>query len=135
MPDAPATLATTKLVVHEIDAMATFYCEAYGFEPTGRMQAEIAGEPIDEIFLGRPGAAQGSAGSLILLKYLERPAPPTGEVLLVFTTSDIDTLFERVGAAGGRVEVPPFQSDVTPYKAGFTSDPEGHWIENVEIRS
>ena len=131
MSSAPATtMASTKLVVHELDKTAAFYCEAYGFEQTGRMQAEIAGEPIDEIFLGKEGQA---GPGLILMKYVDRPAPANGEVLLVFTTEDIDALVGNVRAAGGGVYVEPFQSDVTPYRAAFTTDPEGHLIENVEL--
>ena len=131
MSTAPATtMVSTKLVVHELDETAAFYCEAYGFEQTGRIQAEIAGEPIDEIFLGRPGQA---GPGLILMKYVDRPAPTNGEVLLVFTTEDIDALVGNVRAAGGGVYVEPFQSDVTPYRAAFTTDPEGHMIENVEV--
>jgi len=125
-----ATFASTKLIVHELEKMAQFYCDAYGFEQTGRIQADIDGEPIDEIFLGKEG---GAGNSLILMKYVERPAPQNGEVCLVFTTDDIDALVERVAAAGGQIDVAPYQSDVTPYKAGFTTDPEGHRIENVEI--
>lgn len=131
MSDPPhATFASTKLIVHDLEKMARFYCEAYGFEQTGRIQAAIDGEPIDEIFLAKPG---GTGGSLILMKYVDRPAPQNGEVLLVFTTDDIEALVERVRAAGGHIDVAPYQSEVTPYKAGFTTDPEGHRIENVEI--
>lgn len=130
-PSPATTLTSTKLIVHDLDKLAAFYCEAYGFEQTGRLQAEIAGEPIDEIFLGKDGEAYSG---LILMKFVERPAPSNGEVALVFTTDDIDALFDRVRAAGGGIHVAPYQSDVTPYKAGFTTDPEGHLIENVEIR-
>jgi predicted enzyme related to lactoylglutathione lyase len=124
------TFATTKLIVHDLEKLATFYCEAYGFEQTSRIQADIAGEPIDEIFLGKDGEG---GGSLILMKYVERPAPNNGEVALVFTTDDVEALCDGVRAAGGGVYVEPYQSDVTPYKAAFTTDPEGHLIENVEI--
>ena len=131
-PTPATTFSSTKLIVHDLEKLAAFYCEAYGFEQTGRIQAEIAGEPIDEILLGRDGE---TGGGLILMKYVDRPAPPKGEVALVFTTHDIDALFDRVGAAGGSIYVAPFQSDVVPYKAGFTTDPEGHLIENVELPS
>ena len=43
------------------------------------------------------------------------------------------SLAKRVEAAGGRIQVAPYQSSTTPYKAAFTTDPEGHLIENVEI--
>ena len=42
---------------------------------------------------------------------------------------------DQIRAAGGAIYVEPFQSDVVPYKAGFTTDPEGHLIENVELPS
>ncbi len=129
-PTPATTFATTKLIVHDLEKLATFYCEAYGFAQTGRLQAEIAGEAIDEILLGKDGE---SGGSLILMKFVDRPAPENGEVALVFTTDDVDALCDRVRAAGGGVYVEPYQSDVTPYRAGFTTDPEGHLIENVEI--
>ena len=128
--DAQATtLVTTKLVVHDLDKLSAFYCEAYGFAPRGRVQAAIDGEAIDEILLGRPGQ-QGVP--LILMKYVDRPAPPTGEVALVFMTDDIEALFERVRACGGRIQVAPQRGGAMPFKAGFTTDPEGHLIENIE---
>ena len=133
MSETPrATFASTKLIVHDLEGMARFYCSAYGFEQTGRIQAAIGSEPIDEIFLGVEG---GTGASLILMKYVERPAPVCGAVCLVFTTDDVEALVGRVRAAGGAVDVAPYQSDVTPYRAGFTTDPEGNRIENVEIPS
>ena len=131
MSSNPATtFATTKLVVHDLEKMATFYCDAYGFAQTGRIQAEIGGEAIDEILLGKDGA---DGIPLILMKYGDRAAPSNGEVALGFTTDDINALFDRVQAAGGGVHVAPHQSEATPYLAGFLTDPEGHLIEIVEL--
>ena len=131
MSDAPrTTFAATKLIVHDLEGMARFYCAAYGFEQTGRIQADIDGEPVDEIFLGAEG---DGAGSLILMKYVERPAPPNGAVCLVFTTDDVDAVADRVAAAGGQIDVAPYQSTATPYRAGFTTDPEGNRIEHGQI--
>jgi len=125
-----ARLTSTKLVVGDLESTKTFYCEAYGFSERGRVQAEMLGEPIDEYLLGR----EGDPGvPLILMKYLERGQPPLGqEVALVFMADDLDALFERVRAHGGRVLVEPFQSEHAPMRAGFTTDPEGHVIENIE---
>lgn len=123
-------MVSTKLVVHELERSAAFYCEAYGFEERGRVQAEIDGEPIDEILLGRDG---DPGVPLMLVKYVERSAPPQGEALLVFSTDDLDALCDRVRAAGGRVVVEPYQSTTVPVRAAFTTDPEGHWIENVQV--
>ena len=123
-------LSSTKLVVDDLESTKAFYCEAYGFEVRGRIQAEMLGEPIDEYLLGTKDAPEVP---LILMKYIERDPPPLGrEVALVFFADDLDALFERVRARGGRVLKEPYQSEHAPMRAGFTSDPEGHVIENVE---
>ena len=123
-------LTSTKLVVNDLEATKTFYCEVYGFTERGRIQAEMLGEPIDEYLLGQeddPGVP------LILMKYVERGCPPIGEeVALVFMADDLDALFERVRSHEGRVLVEPYQSQHAPMRAGFTTDPEGHVIENIE---
>jgi len=123
------TLSSTKLVVDDLERAKDFYCGAYGFSERARIQAEMIGEPIDEYLLGLgddPGVP------LILMKYVERSAPPIGEAALVFMTDDLDTLFARVRELGGEVLVEPFTSKLAPMRAGFTADPEGHVIENIE---
>src|SRR5438874_1046017 len=92
----------TKLVVHDLDAAAAFYCKAYDLHAVRRVRGEvIAGEEIEEIMLSADPEA--TFGSLVLLKYLRRPPSPTGELLLGFVTDDLPALLERVCAAGGRV--------------------------------
>ncbi len=120
----------TKLVVHDLDAMARFYGAVYDLEPIQRVEAEIGGEPIEEIILGRDGAY----GGLILLRWVDRDAPPTGELLLGFTTGDIDALFERAVATGAVVRAAPFVSEEAGgMRVGFIADPEGHLAEVVEM--
>ena len=126
----PATLIATKLIVDDLETTTRFYCDAYGFVERGRVQADMIDEPMDEVLLGQ---GEDPGVPLMLMKYLDRGAPPVGaEVALVFMTDDLDALFERVRAAGGRVLREPFQSEQAPMRAGFTTDPEGHVIENVE---
>ena len=116
MNDAPR-LSSTKLVVGDLEKAKAFYCEAYGFLERGRIQAEMLGEPIDEYLLGQ---GEDPGVPLILVKYVERGAPPVGEeVALVFMASDLDALFERVRAHGGQVLVEPFQSEHAPDAGGL----------------
>jgi len=127
---SPPELTSTKLVVHDLDGTNAFYCEAYGFIERARVQAEMIGEPIDEVLLG----SEGSPGvPLILMQYTKREAPPAGkEVALVIMADDLDALFRRVKDCGGQVLVEPYQSEHAPMRVGFTTDPEGHVIENLE---
>jgi predicted enzyme related to lactoylglutathione lyase len=125
-----STFTFTKLVVDDLEKMAAFYAQVYELQQISRMQDSIGDDAIDEIILGSAGAL--TPGALILLKYLSRPRPQSGEVILGFTTRDLPALLDRVRAAGGGVH-----SDIRAYpdmnvRVAFATDPEGHLIEIVE---
>jgi predicted enzyme related to lactoylglutathione lyase len=124
--------AFTKLVVHDLERMAAFYHEAYGLHAVQRVRDEkIADEPIDEIMLSTdPDAAYGS---LVLLRFLPREAAASGEVILGFTTDDLDGLLERVRAAGGSLVGPVQELPERHVRVAFATDPEGHLAELVQI--
>ncbi len=130
MSAATTRYSFTKLVVNDLEKMASFYSEVCGLEQIERMQAEIGSDPIEEILLGVDG---DFADGLVLLKFLEKPAPENGELILGFTTDDIEALFERVSAAGGAIHAAiKHEQPDAPYKVGFARDPEGHLIEVVQ---
>jgi predicted enzyme related to lactoylglutathione lyase len=130
VPHTTTPLSFTKLVVDDLEAMAQYYRDVFGLSDVARFQASIAGAPIDEIILGVDG---GHAGGLIVLKYLGRPAPASGEVILGFTTDDIHGLFERAVAAGGSVRDEIHEPGVAGAAlVGFLADPEGHLAEIVQ---
>lgn len=122
----------TKLVVHDLDKMAAFYCGVYGLHAVDRVRgASIGGEAIDEIMMSAdPGAR---FGSLVLLKYLERGPSPSGELILGFTTDDLPGLLERVRANGGTVTAPIVEMAELRLRVAFAADPEGHLAELVQM--
>jgi lactoylglutathione lyase len=120
----------TKLVVDDLEAMARYYGEVFGLTEVMRFQATVEGSPIDEIMLGIDGTR---AGGLILFKFLDRGTPPNGEVILGFTTDDIEALFERGVAAGGTVRDAIHDPGVQGAAlVGFLADPEGHLAEVIQ---
>jgi predicted enzyme related to lactoylglutathione lyase len=121
----------TKLVVGDLEGMSRFYQEAYGLKPFDRVKADIAGDAIDEIMLGKDSAF--GPGSVVLLQYPERPAPTPGAVILGFTTDDLDALVARVEAAGGSLHGEVKTSDVAPVRVAFLFDPEGNLAECVQV--
>jgi len=129
-PDA--SLAFTKLVVHELEKLAAFYREAYGLHAVNRVRGQsIGGEEIDEIMLSAdPEAAYGS---LVLLEYLGRGPSPKGELILGFTTDDLPALLERVCSAGGGVHAPMVEMPEHKLRVAFATDPEGHLAEIVQM--
>ena len=126
---SPASYTFTKLVVEDLEAMARYYRDVYGLDELQRVTAEIDGGAIDEIILGLDGHYAG----LILLMWVQRARPLAGEVILGFTTPDIDALFARAEAAGGTVWERPKESRAAPGMiVGFVADPEGHLAEVVQ---
>ena len=120
----------TKLVVDDLEAMCRYYGEVYDLSPIQRVEAAIDGSPIEEVILGR----DGGYGGLILLRWIDQAPPANGEVILGFTTTDIDSLFARALAAGSVVRAEPFISEEAGgMRVGFVADPEGHLAEVVEV--
>lgn len=128
----PSPLSFTKLVVHDLEAMADYYCTVFGLHrgKRDRFEKGILGEPIDEVSLTLEAGAEH--GPLVLIRFLERPAVREDETILGFTTDDLAGLLERVERAGGeRV------SEIRDYpdhgvRVVMTRDPEGHLNEIVE---
>ena len=121
----------TKLIVHDLEKQAAFYRDVYGLHAVARVQAEIAGEAIDEIMLNSdPNAA---FGSLVLLKFPARPAAQQGELILGFITDDLPALLDRVRAAGGGVHAPIKAMPELGLRVAFATDPEGHLAEIVQM--
>jgi lactoylglutathione lyase len=129
---AVSSFEFTKLVVHDLEKMAVFYRDVYGLHAVNRVRGErIGDDEIDEIMMSPDPKAQWS--SLVLLKYVRREAPPSGEVILGFTTDDLPALLERVRAAGGGVHAPIKAMPELKIRVAFATDPEGHLAELVQL--
>lgn len=125
------TFSFTKLVVDDLEKIAAFYTRVYDLKEVTRVQAEIGSEAIDEIILGT--GSEMSPGSLILLEFVDRPPPRTGEVLLGFTTDDLPALLDRVLAAGGGIHAGIKEMPEMGLRVAFATDPEGHLAELVQM--
>lgn len=126
-----ATFSFTKLVVDDLDKMSAYYQQVYGLKQFDRIQAEIGVDPIDEIMLGIDSAY--GPGSIMLLKFVDQPAPAPGAVILGFQTDDLEALVERTIASGGSLHAEIRESDVASVRVAFTVDPEGNQAECVQF--
>ena len=126
----PTVYGFTKVVVHDLEKQAAFYEAVYGLKQYDRIQSVIGEEPIDEIMLGTTDAF---TGGVILLRFTERPPAVNGEIILGFTTDDLEGVYERVVAHGGSIHAAIRQDEGAPYKVGFVKDPEGHLAEVVQV--
>ena len=122
----------TKLIVQDLEAMATFYKDVAGLTESGRVQAAVGDRAIDEILFN----ATGEGGpTLVLFKFLDRDAPATEEAILGFVTPDLEAFVQRTKAGGGAV-VTDIETQVEHgVKVAFVTDPEGHLLEVVELLS
>lgn len=123
----------TKLVVEDGEAMAEYYHQVYGLNKQHRVQTDGSSPigPIREVIMGR--GTEMSAESLVMLKFLNQPAPRDRGVLLGFITEDLDALEKRVAANGGQSLGPIRSMPEHGVRVLFTTDPEGHLSENVEM--
>ena len=128
-----ATFSFTKLVVDDLEKMSAFYRRVYDLKQIARYQGHIGSEAIDEIMLGHGESV--SPGSLVLLKYVDRPAARTGELILGFTTNDLARLLEKLQAAGGRIHAGIKELPELRLKVAFATDPEGHLAELVQMQA
>lgn len=122
-----------KLVVEDLEKAAVFYRKVFGLADGRRVthdHSATTGGPIDEINF-RPTAEGGA--SLTLIRFVDRPAPPLGETVLGFITTDLAALIERAQSAGGRLARPVRDMPEYNLKVGFVTDPEGHLIEVVQM--
>lgn len=127
---ADAHFSFSKLLVDDLEKTAAFYESVCGLVEQQRVDATIDGRAIREItFLPTyPGG-----GSLTLLKFLAAPRPHNDEMILGFTTSDIEAFVDRVKAAGGRVTDPIRSMPEHRLRVAFVEDVEGHRIEVVQL--
>lgn len=120
----------TKLLVQDLEKAAAFYSSVCGLTEWARVEAEIAGRPIQEIMYS-PTAEGG--GTFVLLTFLDNAAPAREEVIIGFQTDDLEAFVERALAAGGKVVEPIRVMAEHGVKVAFVADVEGHLIEVVEL--
>jgi predicted enzyme related to lactoylglutathione lyase len=127
---ADAHFSFTKLRVADLEKTAAFYKAVCGLVELQRVDASIEGRAIREIMFGPtyPGG-----GSLTLLQFLDAAKPHREELILGFTTSDIEAFVDRVKAAGGRVTDPIRSLPDHRLRVAFVEDVEGHSIEVVQL--
>lgn len=119
-----------KTVVHDLDAMATFYEEVFGLIAFNRHQDQMFGRAIDEITY--QSTYQGGA-ALTLIKYLDSTGPIAGESVQGFITEDLEALVDRAVKAGGTVPEPIRAIPEFGLRVAFVLDPEGHLNEVVQM--
>jgi predicted enzyme related to lactoylglutathione lyase len=119
----------TKLMVGDLEKSAAFYQATCGLVEQTRVNTESAGRKLSEI-LFKPTAPGGA--TLVLIHYYDTPEPARGELILGFSTADIDAFVARALAAGGTVEQAPYAIPEMKIRVAFVRDVEGHRIEVVQ---
>ena len=125
----PSPLNFTKLVVGDLERSAVYYQTVFGLAELFRFEGKIAGDRFEQVVLGVDG---GMAG-LILVRFVERDAPPNGGVILGFMADDLAALVDRAVAAGGTVHSNPRDPKLPGVAlVGFLADPDGHLAEVLQ---
>jgi predicted enzyme related to lactoylglutathione lyase len=124
----------TKVLVQDLDKLAAFYTNVFGFRQVERLIANAGlglGE-IEEILLSMSGGIGGEP-PLVLFKMLQKPAPKDTDTILGLIVTDLDDVLKRVCAAGGSVASDSPEHPPTVAKCAFARDPEGRLLELVQM--
>lgn len=129
----PARFVFTKLVVADEERMAAYYAGVYGMDLISRVEGNSASGAgaFREVILGRSETPH--EGSLVIIRFLDRPAPREQECILGFLTDDLDALVARITASGGRLNGEIRELPEHGLRVVFSTDPEGHVAENVQV--
>jgi predicted enzyme related to lactoylglutathione lyase len=121
----------TKLICRDEEAMATYYCDVYGYGLVQRVAGTSDGEPFREVILA-PGG-DWTRGSLVMFNFTERDAPRDQQVILGFVVEDLDALVGKITAAGGKLVGAIREEGEHGVRVVFSTDPEGALCENVQM--
>jgi predicted enzyme related to lactoylglutathione lyase len=132
MTDAAVTsFSFAKLVVKDLDASQRFYETVAGVANPQEIKSKLAGRPLRELVYndasGRP--------LLILFSYEDDQPAGKGDMFLGFATPDIDDFVDRALANGASLLDPIHDSNASSSRVqvAILGDPEGHWIEVVQV--
>ena len=123
----------TKLIVDDEEKMTAYYTAAYGLTAAVRVAGDTigSGEAFREVIMTR--GADMASGTLVMLKFTDRPKPRDQQVILGFVTADLEALKERIVANGGRLVGPTRDEPDHGVRVQFSEDPEGALAENVQM--
>lgn len=113
----------TKIVVADLERATAFYRSALGLELISR----AGDQEHDEAIMAVPGHESGPL--LMLMQYINRPAPPSGSAWIGFAVSDLTATIASVQAGGGTVIAPPQNVQEHKLTIAVVADPEGHPVE------
>ena len=132
MSDAVLSMFT-KLIVDDEEKMTAYYTAAYGLTAAVRVAGDTIGsvEAFREVIMTR--GADMASGTLVMLKFTDRPKPRDQQVILGFVTADLEALKERIVANGGRLVGPTRDEPDHGVRVQFSEDPEGALAENVQM--
>ena len=138
----------TGFVLKDLDASARFYSDVLGMQIGERFERQ--GEFVEQV-LAFPGAHidramldKGEGHKLELIQYLSPPSGPggverndLGAAHLAFFVEDLDRFYAETSQKGLKYNNPPAgnhdANGNVSMKACYAQDPDGNWLEFVEI--
>lgn len=131
--------------VSDMEASLRFYCGLLGHKVVcniieeGKYFSDLVGIPDCKVRAAKISAPDGSVIELIQFLSVEMHKPAKiaynyrGTNHIAFTVDDIDTVHARLRSAGIRFVSPPLASPYDPVKTCFCFDPDGTYVQFVEI--
>jgi len=120
----------TKLLVSDLDAATAFYSSVVGLVEMHRVEAVIDGRPVTEVIY-MPTYAGGPM--FILARFHDVASPASSELIMGFSSQDLDAFVERAEKAGGKVIEAAREIPGAGMRVAFVADTEGHVLQVTQM--
>lgn len=117
----------TKLVVSDLERVIPFYRDVIGLRMLTRLTAPTGEYAQEEAVFVCESKERGPM--LLLVRYLNKPAPAPGSVWTGFAVSDLHATVAAVEQGGGSIAVPIHDVPEHKVTVAVVADPEGHLVE------
>lgn len=124
-----ARLQFVKFTVADLEGAAAFWSAVLGQREVMRFTLGEGDDAFEEVILG---PVEGEGQSLLLVRYLHRPAPVPGDTVAGFGVTGIEEVVASAADGGGSVLSPPRAVPGAGVTVAVVADAEGHQVELVE---
>jgi len=124
-------LSFVKIIVADVERVYAFYNKVLGVEQVTRVRQDEGYDQLDEI-ISKPVGAD-VAPTLAIKCFVNRPAPPPGELQIGFIVDNVDEVLKLAVEAGGSVLKTAVDQPQHGVRVAFFNDVEGHSVEIVQL--
>ena len=123
-----------KLYVSDHTKLVDFYCKVLGFNVASHaIDGEGEDEHEESILTFGDGVGSTQGADLIIVQEYHRPAPPPGEVTVLYWVEDANAVAAKAVEHEGSIDIAVEDDMRFNTRTGYLKDPEGHRFQLMQM--